>query len=83
MISLIRASVYLPPVGHSLTCVVQPGDIYTALTAAIAIEHSLYRFFGKDEECVRYNSKARCVLLAARFPAPFFMHKFVFSTRKL
>jgi hypothetical protein len=40
---------------------VQSGDKYTALSAAIAIEHSLYRFYGKDEQCQRYNAKSRQV----------------------
>ena len=39
----------------------QTGDAYTALSAAVTIEHSMFRYFGKDEASTRYTAKARCV----------------------
>ena len=39
----------------------QAGDAYTGLTAAVAVEHSMFRYFGKDEASPRYTGKARCV----------------------
>mmetsp|Transcript_64215 Transcript_64215/g.171904 ORF Transcript_64215/g.171904 Transcript_64215/m.171904 type:complete len:449 (+) Transcript_64215:144-1490(+) len=46
----------------------QDGDAYSPLSAAIAIEHSMFRYFGKDEENVRYTSKARSILFNLRDP---------------
>lgn len=36
------------------------GDNYSGLTAAIAIEHSMHRYYGKDEDNEGYNDKTRC-----------------------
>jgi len=36
--------------------------------AGIAVEHSMYRFFGKDEHNERYNAKARSILFNLRDP---------------
>jgi len=47
---------------------VKPGDPYTALTAAVAIEHSMFRYYGKDESSTRYTAKARSILFNLRDP---------------
>jgi hypothetical protein len=47
---------------------VKPGDPYTALTAAVAIEHSMFRYYGKDETSTRYTAKARSILFNLRDP---------------
>lgn len=44
------------------------GDVYTALSASIAIEHSMYRYFGKDETNARYTAKCRSIIFNLRDP---------------
>ena len=43
-------------------------DKYTPLTAAIAIEHSMFRYFGKDETNSNYLGKARSILWNIKDP---------------
>ena len=46
----------------------EPDDRYTPLTAAIAIEHSMFRYFGKDDANPQYLDKARSILWNIKDP---------------